>query len=55
MPSDQPSAQNDAPTPGPALDRHDDETEWRLLVRLEREGLLREGWTAWSVRKALDA
>lgn len=37
------------------MDRHDDEVEYRLLVRLERDGLLRDGVTALEARAALDA
>lgn len=37
------------------VDAHDDEVEWKLLVRLERDGLLREGLTAIDARRMLDA
>lgn len=41
-------------TPGPVLDAHDDETERRLIVRIQNEGLLRDGLTVTDVRDALD-
>lgn len=40
--------------PGPELDAHDDETERRLLARLERQQLLAHGLTATDARAALD-
>lgn len=36
------------------LDERDAQTEWRLLVRLERNGLLRDGLTATDAQEALD-
>lgn len=41
--------------PGPELDAHDDETERKLIVRIQNEGLLRPGLTVTDVRTALDA
>lgn len=41
-------------TPGPDLDAHDDETERKLIVRIQNEGLLRAGLTVTDVRTALD-